>query len=159
MTVRYGGKCVDCCIPAGEATLDFIEELEWSDEDVIVERSREPSEQRSESMQTDEPEKRGEPSTTCRGEGTPKRGDSSDEEETSVMTTFANEADVTALSKDDDEVTYVSQKKLLIACREPLLLLRLRSGQEVNLLRLENVRLTTQPALVSIDVTQLTQVI
>ena len=36
MTVRYGGKCVKCCIPAGEATLDFLEELEWSDEDVIV---------------------------------------------------------------------------------------------------------------------------
>ena len=38
MTVRYGGKCVECCIPAGEATLDYLEELEWDDkDDVIVE--------------------------------------------------------------------------------------------------------------------------
>ena len=111
MTVRYGGKCVSCCIPAGEATLDYLEELEWSDEDVIVESSREPSQQRSEPMQTDEVERPREPSTTRRGEGTPKRSDSSDEEKTSVMTNFANEADVTALSKDDDEVTYVSAEE------------------------------------------------
>ena len=56
MMVRYGGECVDCCIPAGERTLDYLEELEWSDEDVIVESSREPSQQRSEPMQTDEVE-------------------------------------------------------------------------------------------------------
>ena len=62
-------------------------------------------------MQTDEVEQPGERSTTRRGEGTPKRGDSSDEEETSVMTTFANEADVTTLSKDDEEATYVSAEE------------------------------------------------
>ena len=43
MMVRYGGKCVDCCISVGESTLDYLEELEWSDEDVIVESSREQS--------------------------------------------------------------------------------------------------------------------
>ena len=62
-------------------------------------------------MQTDEVENPREPSATRRGEGTPKRGDSSDEEETSVMKTYADDADITNLSKDDEEATYVSAEE------------------------------------------------
>ena len=59
-------------------------------------------------MQTDETGKPREPSTTCRGKGTPKRGNKSDDEKTSVINTFAHEADVFALSKEEDKAAYVS---------------------------------------------------
>ena len=113
MAVRYGGKCVECCIPAGERTLDYLEELEWDDDDeddVIVEPpSREPSRQRSEPMQTDETQRPREASTTRRGEGTPKRGDSSDsdEDQTSVMKTYAEGEVPSSPAKDEEEAACV----------------------------------------------------
>ena len=38
--LRFGGNCIDCCIPRGKGTFNYLEEVEWFDENIIVETSR-----------------------------------------------------------------------------------------------------------------------
>ena len=72
-------------------------------------------------MQTDEMQRPREASTTRRGEGTPKRGDSSDsdEEQTSVMKTYAEDEVPSSPVKDEEEAAYVSAEDTSRVSRTP----------------------------------------